>query len=103
MNCKKSNSLVNFQFKYSSLEKNFYFLQIFFLKLQYFYFILRLLDDSLKCSADIIDGDCSKANGTDKFDSWYKGLRAVYSYMCSTASTDGKLRKSSLNSEFLCF
>lgn len=51
---------------------------------------MRLLDDSLQCSADIIDGDCSKTNnGTTKFDSWFKGLRAVYSYMCLPVSTNG--------------
>jgi len=49
----------------------------------------ELLDDSLQCSADIIDNDCSKINGTDKFDSWYKGLRAVYSYMCHPMTNNG--------------
>ncbi|XP_050426377.1 uncharacterized protein LOC126836781 isoform X2 [Adelges cooleyi] len=41
-----------------------------------------LFDDSLNCSADIIDGDCSKSNGIERFDSWLSGLRAVYAYTC---------------------
>ncbi|XP_050528870.1 uncharacterized protein LOC126898651 [Daktulosphaira vitifoliae] len=42
----------------------------------------ELFDDSLQCSADIIDGDCSKSDGIDRFNSWLKGLRAVHSYAC---------------------
>lgn len=63
----------------------------------------RLLDDSLQCSADIIDSDCSEINGKDKFDSWYKGLRAVYSYMCHPMTNNGT-RESALHSKYTeCF
>lgn len=63
----------------------------------------RLLDDSLQCSADIIDSDCLEINGKDKFDSWYKGLRAVYSYMCHPMTNNGT-REFALHSEYTeCF
>ncbi|VVC30429.1 Hypothetical protein CINCED_3A007225 [Cinara cedri] len=49
----------------------------------------ELLDDSLQCSADIISSDCSVKNGTARFDSWYKGFRSVYSYMCHPTKVNG--------------
>ena len=44
--------------------------------------VFRSIDDALQCSSDIIDNDCGMKEGRDKFDSWLRGLRAVYYSLC---------------------
>ncbi|GBL86711.1 hypothetical protein AVEN_154122-1, partial [Araneus ventricosus] len=43
---------------------------------------MTAIEDSLNCTEDIIDGDCSKTVGRVRFDSWLKALRGAYSYVC---------------------
>ncbi|XP_055940288.1 uncharacterized protein LOC129969659 [Argiope bruennichi] len=40
------------------------------------------IEDSLNCTEDIIDGDCSRSDGRYRFDSWLKALRGAYRYVC---------------------
>ncbi|XP_076334078.1 uncharacterized protein LOC143238055 isoform X2 [Tachypleus tridentatus] len=40
------------------------------------------LDDSLLCTTDIIDTDCSLADGREVFDSWTRALRSAYDSVC---------------------
>jgi len=40
------------------------------------------IDDALQCTSDIIDTDCGKKDGRDRFDAWLRGLRAVYYFTC---------------------
>ncbi|XP_013777590.1 uncharacterized protein LOC106462232 [Limulus polyphemus] len=40
------------------------------------------LDDSLLCTTDIIDTDCSLAEGRESFDSWTRALRSAYDSVC---------------------
>ncbi|RZF37525.1 hypothetical protein LSTR_LSTR008563 [Laodelphax striatellus] len=41
------------------------------------------INDALSCSSDIIDSDCSVAEGRKTFDNWLKGLDAVRAFFCS--------------------
>ncbi|KAG8195538.1 hypothetical protein JTE90_019526 [Oedothorax gibbosus] len=41
------------------------------------------VDDSLNCTADIIETECSDANEVRSFEAWLKSLRATHSYMCA--------------------
>ncbi|XP_035233022.1 uncharacterized protein LOC118204839 [Stegodyphus dumicola] len=40
------------------------------------------LEDSLNCTSDIIDSDCTKDNGKETFDSWLRALKGAYNYVC---------------------
>ncbi|GFR31044.1 uncharacterized protein TNCT_477381 [Trichonephila clavata] len=54
--------------------------------------VFRAIDDSLNCTSDIIDEDCDKEDGRDRFDSWLRALRGTYSYVCE-GSGHNRLRK----------
>ncbi|XP_037077946.1 uncharacterized protein LOC119099004 [Pollicipes pollicipes] len=46
------------------------------------------LDDALNCTSDIIDGDCSAADGRLVYDGWLSGLRAVQRHLCADGAAN---------------